>query len=72
MVVTLSTRYQELITLFNDSRKASVPKGSGTVKSAAARTGGGRPRKNLSLGAPGQLLTPTAAANWMLENVIPL
>jgi hypothetical protein len=36
--------------------------GSGTVRSGAGATGGGRPSKKLSLGAPGQLPVPTAAA----------
>jgi hypothetical protein len=43
--------------------------GSGTVISAAGATGGGRPSRKSSLGAPGQLLTPTAAANCTLGNM---
>jgi len=41
--------------------------GSGTVRSGAGASGGGRPEKNLRLGAPAQLEIPTAAARWTLE-----
>jgi hypothetical protein len=40
--------------------------GSGTVRSGAAATGGGRPEKYKRLGAPAQLVIPTAAARWTL------
>ena len=40
----------------------TVSVGSGTVKSGAGALGGGRPNMNSSLGAPGQLAVPTAAA----------
>jgi len=43
-----------------------LPVGSGTVRSGAAATGGGRPKKNLRLGAPAQLAVPMAAARWTL------
>jgi hypothetical protein len=44
--------------------------GSGTVRSGAAATGGGRPEKYKRLGAPAQLVIPTAAARWTLEGNI--
>ena len=40
--------------------------GSGTVRSGAGATGGGRPEKYKRLGAPAQLEIPTAAARWTL------
>ena len=45
---------------------STVSNGSGTVPSGAGAVGAGRPSKNSRRGAPGQLLTPTAPANWML------
>jgi hypothetical protein len=42
--------------------------GSGTVRSGAAATGGGRPNMNWSWGAPGQLEVPTAPARWTLNS----
>lgn len=41
--------------------------GSGTVRSGAGASGGGRPKKKLSRGAPGQLAVPIAAARWTLN-----
>ena len=40
----------------------TVSVGSGTVRSGAGATGGGRPEKYKRLGAPAQLVIPTAAA----------
>lgn len=40
--------------------------GSGTVRSGAGASGGGRPNENLRRGAPGQLPVPIAAARCTL------
>ncbi len=44
----------------------TVSKGSGTSRSGEGAVAAGRPNKKSSCGAPGQLDTPTAPANWML------
>jgi hypothetical protein len=41
--------------------------GAGTRLSGAGAVALGRPSKNRSRGAPGQLLTPIAPASWMLK-----
>lgn len=46
---------------------STVSNGSGTVLSGAGWVASGRPMKTSSWGAPGQLLTPMAPANWMLH-----
>ncbi len=63
MHVTLSAHHFS----YHDTQKTRMargsPNGSGTVPSFAGPSASGRPRRNGSRGAPGQLLNPTAAAN---------
>lgn len=49
---------------------STVSNGSGTVRSGAGAVGAGLPSRNSRRGAPGQLLTPMAPANWMLDLVM--
>jgi len=58
--------YWELLGGWMNLDSEYTPVGSGTVRSGAGAFGGGRPKKNLNLGAPAQLPVPIAAAKWTL------
>lgn len=62
ITVTLSVKIRE----GSESETRHVPNGSGMRKLGEAAFGWGLPITKESLGAPGQLETPTAPANWIL------
>ena len=52
-----------------DKMESTLSNGSGTRFGGEAAFGCGRPRANLTRGAPGQLARLRAPASWMLQNI---